>query len=292
MIILENEFLHIEIAYLGAQLTKVYHKQEAIDYIWEANPKYWGRHAPILFPIVGRLAENRYYYQGKSYEMSQHGFARDQRFAIVETTENSVRLRLQANEETRAMYPFEFMLDVIYTLEATTLTIDWQVKNPEATPLHFAIGAHPGFSTKLLPQDQFTDYVVEFAQAEDLTMMKLDPNQGLFTGEVVEVAHSLEGLPLHHDLFDNDAMVFNHFTGGEMTLRSINHDHGLTYGFQGFPYVAIWSTPGAQADFVCLEPWYGHADTEAGPFELSEKPAIQTLEAQETFFAQQTLKFF
>lgn len=292
MVILENEFLHVEIAYLGAQLTKVYHKVEAIDYIWEGNPKYWGRHAPILFPIVGRLAENRYYYQGQSYEMSQHGFARDQRFTLVETTENSVRMRLEANQQTRAVYPFEFVLDIVYQLEGAQLTIDWHVVNPMETPLHFAIGAHPGFSTKLLPQDQFTDYVVEFSQSQDLTVMKLDPQAGLFTGETVLVAKSLEGLPLHHDLFDHDALVFDNFIGGEMTLRSVNHEHGITYGFHGFPYVAIWSPPGAKADFVCLEPWYGHADTKAGPFELNAKPAMQRLAAKAKFSAQQTMNFF
>ncbi|MGL4952565.1 MAG: aldose 1-epimerase family protein [Culicoidibacterales bacterium] len=292
MVILENEIIKIEIAQLGAQLTRIYHKIENLEYLWNGNPKYWARHAPVLFPIVGRLAENKYTHNGTSYELSQHGFARDQQFEVVETTLDSVCFRLEATEQSRQQYPFEFILDIVYTLQVDKLVIDWFVKNPAEETLHFSIGAHPAFSTKLLPNDQFSDYILEFAQPEDLTAMLLDPKQGLFSGEVAEVSADVERMALHYDLFDNDAIVFNNFQGGEMTLRSKNHQHGLTYNFAGFPYVAIWTPPKQMAEFICLEPWYGYADTIEGPFELANKPAMQSLAAKQTFKARQTVSFF
>ncbi|MGL5382132.1 MAG: aldose 1-epimerase family protein [Culicoidibacterales bacterium] len=292
MVVLENEVLRIEIAQLGAQLTRIFNKSENLEYLWNGNPKYWARHAPILFPIVGRLAENRYLHNGESYNLSQHGFARDQIFSICEQTSTRVSFRLEATEASLKVYPFAFTLDVRYELEGDKLTIDWFVQNPAQETLYFSIGAHPAFSTTLLPTDQFEDYVLEFTQAEDLTAMVLDPVQGLFSGEVAEVSTDVEHLALKYELFDHDALVFNNFQGGEMTLRCKNHQHGLTYNFEGFPYVAVWTPPKQAANFICLEPWYGYADTIEGPFEFSKKPAIETLEAKQIFKARQTMTFF
>lgn len=292
MIILENDFLYIEIAQKGAELTRVQYKETGIDYIWSGNPEGWGRHAPVLFPTVGKLVDNTFMHAGKNYDLPQHGFARDSMFHVASATKTAAQFILSDTSESRGKYPFAFELTISYRLSGSTLEITWQVTNTDTQTLYFAIGAHPAFSTQLVEGDTFTDYHVEFAQPEDLTAMVLDPTLGLFNGDVLEVSEDVTHLELKRELFKNDALVFNNFQGGMMSLRSLKHNHGVTYRFADFPYVALWTPADKTAEFICLEPWFGYADTVEGPFEIADKPGMQKLAPKHIFDAKQSLEFF
>ncbi|MGL5296483.1 MAG: aldose 1-epimerase family protein [Culicoidibacterales bacterium] len=290
MIRLENEIMFVEIEKIGAQLCKVYRKDLAIDYIWHGDDKYWGRHAPILFPIVGKVANDTYYHEGVAYHLPQHGFARDTEFFVRDVSDIHVVFEICSQGQDN--YPFAYVLEITYRLDQEVLFIDWTVKNLSETQMYFSIGAHPAFSTQLIAGDHFKDYYLTFQQPEDLTAMLLDPSLGLFNGEVSEVAEDTNQLALDYSLFERDALVYNNFQGGAMTLRSHNHSHGVTYQFKDFPYVALWTPPGKEAEFICIEPWYGYADTIEGPFEISKKPGIQQLAKNGCFTSQQIMCFF
>ena len=147
MHVIENEFLKVAVAPHGAELCSIYDKVKQHEAVWQADPAYWNRHAPVLFPFVGKVNEGVYRYKGQSYPMGQHGFARDMEFTLVEETADSITFRLCDNEESRAKYPFAFELTITHRLQGRTVTVEWKVRNPSATePLYFSIGGHPAFN--------------------------------------------------------------------------------------------------------------------------------------------------
>ena len=139
MRILENERLKVSISDHGAELCSIYDKQKDREMVWHADPVYWNRHAPILFPFVGKVTGGFYTHQGQQFPMGQHGFARDMEFVHVETTQDRVVHRLEANEASRKVYPFEFVLEVVHRLKGNCVTVEWRVVNPAEETLYFSI---------------------------------------------------------------------------------------------------------------------------------------------------------
>ena len=115
---LENEHLAVTIAPQGGELQSLIHRER--EYLWQGDARYWGRRAPVLFPIVGKLKDGRYHYHGHDYRLPQHGFARDQDFHLVEHGEHSLTYRLEDSGESGENYPFAFILDLSYTLRGKT----------------------------------------------------------------------------------------------------------------------------------------------------------------------------
>lgn len=285
---LENEQCRAQIATHGAELHSLQRLDVVgeLEYIWPADPAYWGRHAPVLFPIVGRLPENRYLHQGRPYELGQHGFARDREFTLVRQTATELVLELRDDAQSRAVYPFEFVLRISYRLAGTTLTVGWQVENPAATELLFSIGAHPAFRCPLLPDESFDDYEFVFDHPVSLDRQLLE--NGLFTGQTAPVLHQATVLPLSYLLFANDALVFKHFDFTSLTLRSRRSGRSVRMRFDGFPYLGLW-TAGPGAQFVCIEPWQGLAGSVGGPGELADKEGILALAAGQQFITSYSL---
>jgi len=253
---------------------------DGTEYLWQADPAVWGRHAPVLFPIVGKLAGDRYTTGGRAYSMNQHGFARDMEFDLVESSAGSLTYRLSASAATRAQYPFYFALTRRYRLLESGVEISNEVTNPGAESLLFSIGEHPGFALTWGAGDRVEDYALEFEQAESLDTVLLGPDH-LLSSQTERVPLDGRVLPLRGDLFDKDALIFLSLKSRQVALVSRKHRRRLTVSFPGFPQLGIWAKPGAP--FVCIEPWYGHADPHGHNGELAIKPGIIALNPGKSF---------
>lgn len=272
----------------GAELTSLVTTDNDLEYMWPGDPAVWARHAPVLFPLVGRLPNDEYYYEGHDYKLPQHGFARDQEFAVTSQSETELVFRLTHDETTRAVFPFAFELTITYTLQEALLTVRWDVHNPAADqPLLFSIGAHPAVRCPLLPGEAFEDYY--FAFDHPVTLERHLLKGGLLTGQTAPVLNDAQELPLRYDLFADDALVFKHYDFTRITLRSRKSSHFVRFQFDGFPYLGLW-TKGPGASFVCVEPWHGIASPAGEPGELSEKEGILTLEPGQVFSAAYTIE--
>jgi len=283
-----NEVLEVSGKTAGAELTRVYHKQHGIDYLWNADPEYWGKHAPVLFPIVGTLRDDTYHYQDKSYYLPRHGFARDKTFALKEQHPDRICFELKSDEESLKHYPFSFTLRICYHLEGSVLTNQYEVINDGEEPMYFSIGGHPAFRLPMETGRDFEDYYLEFEQPGTIQRWTLQNN--LINTHPKPFLQGQKILPLSRELFENDAVILKHLSSGTCSLKSRASRHGLTMKMQGFPYFGIWSAPGAP--FVCLEPWHGLADSLYHNQRLEEKEGIIKLDAQETWKKSWSISFW
>ncbi|EJN3177504.1 aldose 1-epimerase family protein [Listeria monocytogenes] len=281
MIKLENEVLLVEMKTAGAELTRIFHKDTGLEYLWNADSKFWGRHSPVLFPTVGRLVEDTYLVDGKPYHLGQHGFARDRDFQVVEQTEKSVRFELDADEDSLAVYPYKFKLSIIYTIEKNTVAVSYEVENTDNKRIYFSIGAHPAFNLPLIDGTTFEDYYLDFGTEENLETLCLEGPYR--SGEIKKVVdEAARYLPLNYDLFKNDALIFEALKQKEMTIKSDKTPHFVKVSFPEFPFVGVW-TAKAGTPFLCIEPWYGIADGAGKYVELRDKAGIEHLEPEAVF---------
>ena len=283
MIIIESDVLRIAINKIGAELTKIQSKITGKDYLWNANPAIWASHAPVLFPTIGALKNNTYFYEGKSYHLPKHGFVRNNTAVELCAQErNSVTLELSTSEATLAIYPFEFKFLITYSLEGNKLIVKHEVSNPGASPLLFSLGAHPGFNCPMNEGESYEDYFLEFEHKETAGTWELAAD-GLVSNTIVPVLDNTTILPLHSHLFDKDALIFKNLISRKVSLRSRKSDQSITVDYPDFNYLGIWAKPGAP--FVCIEPWLGIADSVDTNQDLASKEGILTLEAGKSFQA-------
>ncbi len=250
---LKNDILTVEISTRAAEIMSV--KRGDCEYMWQGNPEFWASRAPVLFPICGRFFTTQYTYKGKTYDMGTHGFARLSEFDVQSVSDTSIVLTLAANDETRACYPFEFLLTVSYTLEGDKVSSTATIKNTGKETLPATFGAHPGFNVPL-DGGSFEDYYIEFG--EDCT-----PNELVFSDTCfntgIKRAYPLENsrkLPLRHSLFNIDA-IFMDRIADSATLKSDKSERFVTMRYAGMPYLGLWHKPQTQAPYVCIEPWCG-----------------------------------
>ena len=279
MITLENGLLKASFVQKGAELQSLKSKTSGIEYIWDANPKDWAKHSPVLFPIVGALKDNRYAYQGEQYELSRHGFARDMEFELESKSADEVVFTLRSSESTKKVYPFEFSLSLIYTLKSHGLSCTYKVYNPSDADLLFSVGGHPAFATPVDENLRYEDYYLRFNQDEELLINKISDN--LISEEVKNIPLKDKVLPLKHELFYDDALVIKALNSNKISLQNKVNSHGLHFSFEGFPYFGIWAAK--DANFVCLEPWCGIADSVNHSGQLSDKEGIVILSAEESW---------
>ena len=284
---LENQYVTASINSLGAELCSFKLKEDGTEYLWQADPGYWGRHAPVLFPIVGRLVDNEYKLCNQVYQLSQHGFARDMEFALRESDEQHAVYQLLANEKTLEKYPSQFELLIEYTLKGHELLIEYKVGNLGNKDMYFSIGAHPGFRCPLEEGECFEDYYLEFSQKETAYKYKLE--QGFISDQMEIVLDNDNIIPLSYELFKDDALVFKGLQSEGITLKSRSGNKTVMMKFAGFPYHGIWSKPEGGAPFICLEPWYGVADKIGASKEFTEKEGIRALEPGEYFACQYSI---
>ncbi len=271
-ITLSNGRCTAQVLLKGAQMAS-FRGPDGREVLWQADPAVWAQHAPVLFPICGSAPNNTVIFDGVAYPMPKHGFSRSPEYTVVKQGEDFVDLALYPSEETKAMYPFDFVFHVIYTLLDNGYTTTFVVENKSDKVMPFCVGGHPGFAVPMEEGAEFTDYQLVFPHVEE-GKNHLAPGGGLIDGyEYLDCFHNTDTLPLSYDLFDeHDALIF-----AELKSRSVNLVHkksgkGIHFEFPKLEVLAVWTKPGAHAPYLCLEPWHGMpaSVTETGRFE--EKP--------------------
>lgn len=277
---ISNKQLTIQVSPHGAELCSIVANGK--EYLWQADPAFWKRHSPVLFPIVGSVWENEYRNEGIPYTLTQHGFARDMEFTLISEKEDEVRYRLVSNEETLHKYPFPFCLEIGYRIQGKKIEVMWEVKNTGDKEMYFQIGAHPAF------------YWPEFdASNSERGFFRFDKENGLKYILISEkgcadpsTEYSLELtdglLPLDTHTFDKDALILENEQVRKVTLYNKEKLAYLSLHFNA-PVVGLWSPPAKNAPFVCIEPWYGRCDRAHYTGEYKDKDWIQHLQPEEIF---------
>ena len=277
MIILENEILKVVISEKGAELQSLVHKENGIEYIWSGDAAYWGKHSPILFPIVGALKQDTYLYKEKAYQLPRHGFARESIFLKDKLSNTEAVFTLSQSAATLKVYPFAFTLNLRYQLQESTLICTYEVTNTGYDELLFSIGGHPAFAVPMAKNERYDDYYLQFNKPEILKRWKLE--SGLIADHADELPTENGKLNLQKGLFYEDAIVLKNLQSNCITLGSNAHKHGFNFTFDKFLFFGVWAAK--DADFVCLEPWFGIADSVNHNQQLSTKEGIINLAAND-----------
>jgi galactose mutarotase-like enzyme len=278
---LKSSKIAVKIKSKGAELASFFDLNTEIEHIWQANPVFWNRHAPVLFPIVGQVEDGEYFVDGQQFELSQHGFARDMEFQLVQNEHNTMIFELIYNENSLQKYPFKFKFSISYTLLGSKLYIGYKVENLDAKTMYFQLGAHPGFAVPFLESEKFSDYHLKFDKK--LTEDRLLFENGLLNGKITKsFLENEDVIILKSATFDEDALIFES-QQIESVLITKNGQNGLKVTVKDFPLLGIWSKPKADAPFVCIEPWFGVASVKGQSKELKDKKAIQKLATGSVF---------
>lgn len=289
---IKNEFLSITVNEFGAELTSILNNKTNKQYLWNADPLYWKRHSPVLFPIVGSLKNKTYLYHGQSYSMSQHGFARDMEFKLIKKTDFELWYQLTANDETKKVYPFDFALEIGYRLQGRSLTVMWRVINLGKSVMYFSIGAHPAFMCPLDGNGSQEDYFISFDKKNPVHYSKINDSglvvkQDFMNQSVLETQDGI--LPVTNHLFDDDALIIENYQCKQVSLLRPDQKPYVTVHFDA-PLFGLWSPAGKNAPFICIEPWYGRCDSSDFSGTLEEREWGNHLEAGKQFEAAYTIE--
>ena len=277
---ISNEQLTIQVSPHGAELCSIFANGK--EYLWQADPAFWKRHSPVLFPIVGSVWENEYRNEGIPYTLTQHGFARDMEFTLISEKEDEVRYRLVSNEETLHKYPFPFCLEIGYRIQGKQIEVMWKVKNNGNKEMYFQIGAHPAFYWPEFDASNSERGFFGFDKENGLKYILIsekgcaDPS----TEYSLELTDGL--LPLDTHTFDKDALILENEQVRKVTLYNKEKLAYLSLHFNA-PVVGLWSPPAKNAPFVCIEPWYGRCDRAHYTGEYKDKDWMQHLQPEEIF---------
>ncbi|RBQ29269.1 aldose 1-epimerase family protein [Aliarcobacter vitoriensis] len=277
---IKNSFIKAQIKSFGAELNSLKKCDENFEYIWQANSKYWARHSPILFPIVGRLKEDSYFYKNKKFTLSQHGIARDKEFEVIQNEGDFIEFKLKNDEKSLEIYPFFFELNISYKLDKNSLIISYKVKNKSDDRMYFSIGAHPAFNTQI-------GHFLEFENIKSTKRYFLDEKGLIYKNQDLNLENSK--LYLDKDLFKDDALVFNDFGINQVTLKNAENKSMVKVKFDSFPYLGVWSKPN-DAPFVCIEPWFGIADEKNTNQKIEDKKGILSLQKDEEFYCSYSIE--
>jgi len=288
-ITLENKHLRVKISTLGAEIISVYNKEADFEHLWQADKASWNQHAPILFPIVGKLKNKQYQLDGKTYKMKNHGFAALKQFQVLKKHPKKVVLQLKSNSETLKQYPFQFTLQVTYKLKGSKVSICNKVKNEDEKEMYFSIGGHPGFNIPITTNEKYSDYYLEFNKAEHATRLPLT-KKGYLSHQ--EKNNFLKGnkLPLSHQLFKDRVVILDDLKSSYVTIKSDKSPYGIRIKIKDFNYVGVWCSRKKPNGFVCIEPWYGITDYEDTNGNLKTKKGIQKLLPKKKFLMKYNIK--
>lgn len=273
VITISNTQISVQIKSFGAELCSMKCNSNR-EYIWSGNPDFWGKHSPILFPIVGTLKNNNFYHNDIEYTLSRHGFARDMEFELVQKTDNSATFSIQSNAETIKNYPFQFELQIQYTLINSSLELNYTVINKDNSLIPFSIGAHPAFALAA----NFEDYSLAFEKVEPYEYSLLEND--LVSKQTEKIITNSNIVPLTYELFEKDALIFKKLESNALTILE-RENPILKVHFKDFPNLGIWTKVGAP--FICIEPWFGYSDTKESNGNLFDKEGIIALKTGGTF---------
>lgn len=280
MRVLENDYLKVEIADLGAELSRVYDKETKTERLFDGNPAIWNRHAPILFPFVGKVSNGKYRIGDQEYEMkTQHGFARDMEFVCVEETMDSVTHCLKASEVSLALYPYQFELIVKHHLDQENprvLHVTWEIKNQGDEPMYYSIGGHPAFAIPVNTKEERDDWYLEFPGREELTYIGVNPSNGLALAKYPKALPMNNGfVKFYDDIYDT--LIFDDQKIQQVRIARPDQTPYITMECDQFPFLGIWAKD--TGNFICLEPWVGRTDDDGFDGTLAEKVGEEILAA-------------
>lgn len=299
---LKNSEMEVQVSSKGGELVSMKDADQT-EYIWIGDATYWKRHAPQLFPCIGRLTNNQYKMDGALHEMGQHGFLRDYELTKVESEEQagtetvrdaagqagakaetvtSLHLQLQSDTSTRQLYDRDWTVDIFYRLCGKMLNVKFQLRNRDARTMRFGYGIHPGFNVPLNPALRFEDYRLDFHEVSTPKQMELTERYTISGGMHDYALEEGRYLPLQHRLFDHDAIILKDMPH-TVTLGSQKDEKKVTVTFPDMPYLGIWHAPETDAPFVCIEPWSSLPSTDSVIDEFETKPDFITVEPEETY---------
>ena len=287
MEIIENDFLQVKADRHGAELCSIIRKSDNREFLWQADPKYWKRHAPVLFPIVGALWKNEMRQDDEVYHLTQHGFARDMDFELVHKSDTELSYVLHSNELTLSKYPYEFELEISYRLIDETIKVMWQVRNlSDKREMHFQIGAHPAFNYMDYDPEAPTQGFMKFDTSADTYKLSIIGQKGCLSTSKGSLTAPDGAIEINRHTFDADAIILEKRQVQSVTLISRSGDPYLRLAFNT-PVLGLWSPArGSFAPFVCIEPWYGRCDREQYEGEFSDKDWMQHLKPGSQFNAE------
>ena len=286
---LKNEILTVQVKEHGAELASI--RKGSVEYLWQADPMFWGRHSPVLFPIVGSVWEKRYRVDGREFELGQHGFARDMDFTMVEGGEDEVRYRLESTEDTLKKYPWPFVLEIAYRLHGNMIDVIWEVSNPGNEDMYFQIGAHPAFNYPDYDPQTMERGFLSFDRSEGLECIRIKEKGCVDAETLYPLDIPADGLlPLTRETFDKiDTIMLQDGQIGSVTLYRTDRTPWLKLSFEA-PVVGIWSPPGKNAPFICLEPWYGRCDRAGYEGDYRDRDWVNLLAPGERFSSVYTIE--
>ena len=283
---LKNEFLTLAVESRGAELRSL-RRADGRELLWQADPTFWARTSPVLFPFVGGTKQKTYFFNGKKYAAAQHGFARDMEFALSEQTADTLWFTLRDTAETRENYPFSFLLSLGYRLCGNTVTVLWRVENTGDGPMYFSVGGHPAFCCDLKTYGLL--FEKNGAPVTSLVSRVLEMNGSNCLSKNTKAFALQNGvLPLAPQLFDEDALILEDRQADAVTLLDGTGVPVLTVAFNA-PLFGVWSPTGKNAPFVCIEPWYGRCDAADFNQKLEDKAYSSSLAPGESFAAEYTV---
>ncbi len=282
---IKNDLLSANIESKGAELRSLKGK---IEYMWAADPKYWGRVSPILFPFIGKTNNMQYHIDDKCYSMSAHGFARDMEFSVLSQTENEIWFHLESDENTMIKYPFEFRLEIGYKLTGDTLEVLWRVINPSDDILPFSIGGHPAFVCPPGNSCKQEECYLKFDKYDNLASTKISEN-GLTLKEYIPITTENEYINITKELIDLQTVLFENGQCSEISLCTKDKKPYITVSFDA-PVVALWTPSDKNAPFFCIEPWYGICDPEGYTGDIKNRPFENLLQPNDIFNASYKIK--
>ena len=285
---IKNERLMLRADTAGGEMVSIQGRKDGTEYLWCADPAYWKRHAPVLFPVIGCAQGKRLVIGGKEYPMGQHGFARDMEFELREQTEATLRFVLRSGSETLMKYPYPFELETAYTLEDNTVTNTWTVTNTGDADMHYHIGGHPAFRCPV-KSGQRGGYYLKFDSEGPLRYGLLNKN-GLLEDPVYEKETDGGYLLIADDMFEKDALIVEGGQHRSVSLCTPDRKAYVTVLFDS-PVYGIWSPAGKLAPFVCIEPWWGRADRASFEGEIAQREYDQCLSCGEKRSYSFTIRF-
>ncbi len=286
---LKNNLLTVEIESHGAELQSIINNKTGQQYLYQGNTRFWGRRSPVLFPIVGSVWDNEFIMDGKTYQMSQHGFARDCEFEIMkDVPEDEAWFSLESNEATYHKYPCRFRLEIGYSLHGERLSVMWRVVNLDTKAIYFQIGAHPAFNyPDFNTADKIHAYLL-FDRIPEYTSL-LGSKGCIGDGKQKIILNQDLMLPLENNTFDIDTIILENTGIKRVSMLDKDLNPYISLLFNA-PALGIWS-PSSEAPFVCIEPWYGRADRVGFKKEFKEKDFCNTLSPDKKFEASYMILF-
>ena len=284
---LTNGVLTVQVNELGAELQSI--KKNGYEYLWQGDPAFWGRRSPVLFPIVGSVWEKKYRVNGKEYELGQHGFARDAKFTLVSATDAEVWYRMESSESTLQVYPWHFVLELGYKLDGNSIEVLWRVINPSDEEIFFQIGAHPAFNYPDYDARKPERGYFVFDKTEDLQCIRIK-EKGCVDASTKYPLVLTDGMKsLDWKTYDEiDTFVLQDSQVSKVSLLKPDKSSYLTVTFDA-PVLGLWSPPGKNAPFVCIEPWFGRCDQAGYEGEFCNRDWVNALAPGKVFSASYTI---